>query len=304
MRLHKGLSFITIFGFAAGLACCILITLFTIDQLGFDRHYAKAERIYRVGISASLNSKTIQRPGIVRPPGRNHEAGDTRSGGHHPLHRRRPRRPGRALQGQGLQRRALLLGRPHFFRRLQHAVHQGRPAHGPQPGQQRGADPLHGQKIFRLRGPARQDHQHRQPPRPRGHRGGAGCAAPVPFSLRLCRLAGRIRKQPQHLLDRQQLLHLPGPAPGRLGHGRRGQAPGDRPPPCRPAIPADVRRQLGPAAEERRQIPAISCSRSPTSTCVRTSNSNWKPTAISRPCTFFPWSLSAYFCWPASISST
>jgi putative ABC transport system permease protein len=67
MRLHKGLSFITVFGFAAGLACCILITLFTIDQLGFDRHYGNAERIYRVGISAALNTKTIKGPITCAP---------------------------------------------------------------------------------------------------------------------------------------------------------------------------------------------------------------------------------------------
>jgi ABC-type antimicrobial peptide transport system permease subunit len=59
MRLHKGLSFITVFGFAAGLACCILIALYAIDQLGFDRSHAKADRIYRVGIQASLNSNTF-----------------------------------------------------------------------------------------------------------------------------------------------------------------------------------------------------------------------------------------------------
>ncbi len=67
MRLHKGLSFITIFGFAAGLACCILITLFAIDQLGFDRHYANAERIYRVGIAAELNNKAIKGPVSCAP---------------------------------------------------------------------------------------------------------------------------------------------------------------------------------------------------------------------------------------------
>ncbi|TFG80989.1 MAG: FtsX-like permease family protein [Chrysiogenales bacterium] len=67
MRLHKGLSFITIFGFAAGLACCILITLFAIDQLSFDRHYARAERIYRVGIVGSLNSKTFIGPVSCAP---------------------------------------------------------------------------------------------------------------------------------------------------------------------------------------------------------------------------------------------
>jgi putative ABC transport system permease protein len=63
MRLHKGLSFITIFGFAAGLSCCILITLFTIDQLGFDRHHAKADRIFRIGVKAALGSKTFN--GVV-----------------------------------------------------------------------------------------------------------------------------------------------------------------------------------------------------------------------------------------------
>jgi putative ABC transport system permease protein len=67
MRLHKGLSFITIFGFAAGLACCILITLYTIDQLGFDRHLAKADQIYRVGIIGSLNNKTMQAPVSCAP---------------------------------------------------------------------------------------------------------------------------------------------------------------------------------------------------------------------------------------------
>lgn len=67
MRLHKGLSFITIFGFAAGLACCILITLFAIDQLGFDRHHAKAERIYRVGITAVLNNNSMISPVSCAP---------------------------------------------------------------------------------------------------------------------------------------------------------------------------------------------------------------------------------------------
>ena len=67
MRLHKGLSFITIFGFAAGLACCILITLFTIDQLGFDRHYPDADRTYRIGISAALNSNTFNGPVSCAP---------------------------------------------------------------------------------------------------------------------------------------------------------------------------------------------------------------------------------------------
>jgi putative ABC transport system permease protein len=67
MRLHKGLSFITIFGFAAGLACCILIALYAIDQLGFDRHYDKAGRMFRVGISAALNNNAMNGPVSCAP---------------------------------------------------------------------------------------------------------------------------------------------------------------------------------------------------------------------------------------------
>ncbi len=67
MRLHKGLTFITIFGFAAGLACCILITLFAIDQLGFDRQQAKADRIFRVGLTAALNNNVMSGPVSCAP---------------------------------------------------------------------------------------------------------------------------------------------------------------------------------------------------------------------------------------------
>jgi len=48
LRKSKGFSFINITGLAAGLACFILISLYVVDELSYDRFHAKADRIYRV----------------------------------------------------------------------------------------------------------------------------------------------------------------------------------------------------------------------------------------------------------------
>ncbi|RAK02838.1 putative ABC transport system permease protein [Larkinella arboricola] len=48
LRKQRGFTFINIFGLAVGLACCLLITLYVIDELRYDRYHEKANRIYRV----------------------------------------------------------------------------------------------------------------------------------------------------------------------------------------------------------------------------------------------------------------
>ncbi|MBD2699239.1 ABC transporter permease [Spirosoma sp. BT702] len=48
LRKQKGFTFINIFGLATGLACCMLIMLYVLDELSFDRYNEKADRIYRV----------------------------------------------------------------------------------------------------------------------------------------------------------------------------------------------------------------------------------------------------------------
>jgi putative ABC transport system permease protein len=48
LRNHKFYSFLNIFGLSLGLASCLLITLYVIDELSFDRSFADADRIYRV----------------------------------------------------------------------------------------------------------------------------------------------------------------------------------------------------------------------------------------------------------------
>jgi len=60
---YKGYSFINIFGFAIGLACCLMILLYTYDELSYDRYHKKADRIYRVALTAMLNNNAFN--GVV-----------------------------------------------------------------------------------------------------------------------------------------------------------------------------------------------------------------------------------------------
>ena len=45
---NKGFTFINIAGLAIGLSCFILIALYVVDELSYDRFYPNAERIYRI----------------------------------------------------------------------------------------------------------------------------------------------------------------------------------------------------------------------------------------------------------------
>lgn len=45
---NKGYSAINIFGLAIGLATCLLITLYVVNELSYDRYNEKADRIYRI----------------------------------------------------------------------------------------------------------------------------------------------------------------------------------------------------------------------------------------------------------------
>ncbi len=51
LQRHKGYSLINIAGLAVGLACCVLMLLYIRHELSYDRHYEKAERIYRIDLS-------------------------------------------------------------------------------------------------------------------------------------------------------------------------------------------------------------------------------------------------------------
>ena len=66
---YKFISFINLFGLTVGLACCLLITTYILNELSYDRSNKNANRIYRVTRSfnnmegvVSLNLSTISPP--------------------------------------------------------------------------------------------------------------------------------------------------------------------------------------------------------------------------------------------------
>ncbi len=49
---QKGFSFITIFSLAMGMSACVLIMLYVIDEMSYDRHHTDGDRIYRIAMEA------------------------------------------------------------------------------------------------------------------------------------------------------------------------------------------------------------------------------------------------------------
>jgi putative ABC transport system permease protein len=56
---RPGFSLINVVGLAVGVACCLLILLFVRDELSYDRHNDRLDRIYRVGLSAFVNNNAL-----------------------------------------------------------------------------------------------------------------------------------------------------------------------------------------------------------------------------------------------------
>jgi len=59
---HKGQSLINILGLAIGMACCILILLYVGYELSFDKYHENADRIYRLGIDATMGGRNLKVP--------------------------------------------------------------------------------------------------------------------------------------------------------------------------------------------------------------------------------------------------
>jgi putative ABC transport system permease protein len=58
---NKSFSAINILGLAIGLAVCLLITLFVIDELSYDKYNVNADRIYRVSSDFNFNGSILQK---------------------------------------------------------------------------------------------------------------------------------------------------------------------------------------------------------------------------------------------------
>lgn len=64
---NKGYSLINIAGLAIGMACCILIAMWLVDELNFDRYHENANRIYRVGHVLTLGGSSQSAPLVSLP---------------------------------------------------------------------------------------------------------------------------------------------------------------------------------------------------------------------------------------------
>jgi putative ABC transport system permease protein len=52
---NKGFTFLNVLGLSVGLATCLLIVFYVVDELNYDQYNTKADRIYRMGVDAKLN---------------------------------------------------------------------------------------------------------------------------------------------------------------------------------------------------------------------------------------------------------
>jgi putative ABC transport system permease protein len=59
---QKAYTFINIAGFAVGLATCILILLYVIHELSYDKFHSNAARIYRIGVQGNLSGENVKYP--------------------------------------------------------------------------------------------------------------------------------------------------------------------------------------------------------------------------------------------------
>jgi putative ABC transport system permease protein len=66
---HKGYTFISIFGLATGIICCLLILVYVQDELSYDRYHEKANQIYRIINAGLIRGNQIEMPLVSGPWG-------------------------------------------------------------------------------------------------------------------------------------------------------------------------------------------------------------------------------------------
>jgi len=62
LKKHKAFAFINITGLAVGMAVCILIMLYVLNELSYDKFHENSHRIYRIGVEGNLNGTFVKLP--------------------------------------------------------------------------------------------------------------------------------------------------------------------------------------------------------------------------------------------------
>ena len=66
---NKGFTVINIVGLSLGIACFIIIAMFVTDELSFDQHHDKSDRIYRVHSDISFGGTDMSMSVSADPMG-------------------------------------------------------------------------------------------------------------------------------------------------------------------------------------------------------------------------------------------
>ncbi len=69
IKKHKVYSFVNIFGLSLGIGCCILIFLYVLDELSYDRFHENSGRIYRLLEEIQLRNRKYTPSAIPAPIG-------------------------------------------------------------------------------------------------------------------------------------------------------------------------------------------------------------------------------------------
>lgn len=64
---HKFFSAINILGMSIGIAACLLILLYVVDELSYDRFHADAQRIYQIGLHARIGDQDVNTANTCPP---------------------------------------------------------------------------------------------------------------------------------------------------------------------------------------------------------------------------------------------
>ncbi|MBK8496248.1 MAG: ABC transporter permease [Chitinophagaceae bacterium] len=67
LKRNKVFSFINIFGLSVGLASCMLITLYIINELSYDRYQQHGDQIYQVATTFIQQGKETKMPNTPAP---------------------------------------------------------------------------------------------------------------------------------------------------------------------------------------------------------------------------------------------
>jgi len=68
LKKNFGIGIINVLGLAIGVGCVLLITLYVVDELSYDRQWNNHNYIYRVGVDALIGNqdlKTVRTPSIL-----------------------------------------------------------------------------------------------------------------------------------------------------------------------------------------------------------------------------------------------